>query len=206
MNPNHPNRLADKLKANPSFFRDMDEALLGDIVFQYHEGELTGTDAAEVEALLRTDPRAKLIQQRLEAADRFISSKEGSTRLDSLLDRVLPPKRINNAAGTGAWHHASFACLGMAAQSSAPSPKTFIVEGKSLILLLIPQADGENLTVEVYTDAYQPSSELDGAVLWIGECSFRIEGDRAVVPLAGELLTFRLTTADGDDIPLNEQS
>lgn len=91
MNPDFPTRLAAQLRANPSLFEEMDDSLLGELVFHYAEGELDADDAAEVAVLLQTDPKAKAIYQRIEAADRFTASPAGNAWLENLRAHMLPP-------------------------------------------------------------------------------------------------------------------
>ena len=92
MNPEFPSNLAAQIKANPSLFEDMDDALLGDLIFHYVEGDMPAEDAAEVEAMIRTNAKAKAIHQRVLEANRFSASEEGAAWLESLPDRLLPPR------------------------------------------------------------------------------------------------------------------
>lgn len=92
MNSNFPHQFAAQLKANPSFFEDIDEALLCDMVFNHAQGLLSEDDAAEVETLLRTNAKAQEIRERLHDADRFMATENGRAALNDLLDRALPAK------------------------------------------------------------------------------------------------------------------
>jgi|GEM_PF-2289853 len=89
MNPNFPTQLAEKLTANPALFDDMDESLLGDVVFHYHRGELNADDTAKVAAMIQMNPMAQAIHQRILDAEKYASSENGKAWLDGMFDRVL---------------------------------------------------------------------------------------------------------------------
>lgn len=108
MNPDFPARLAAQLRDNPSLFDEMDDSLLGQLLFHYHENELNAEDVVEVEAQLQTNPKAKAIYQRIEAADQFATSPAGKTWLESLRNRALPPLTV---APQAAIAPAFFDCL-----------------------------------------------------------------------------------------------
>ena len=89
MNPESFQNLADHLSDNPSYFEDMDDSLLGDLIFHYHEGELPEAESAEVAALIATNPKAKVIHQRILEAGRYAASEPGKAWMESLPDRVM---------------------------------------------------------------------------------------------------------------------
>jgi hypothetical protein len=91
MNPDFPIQLAARLRDNPSLFEGMDDSLLGELIFHYHEGELDSEGASKVKELLKSNTKAKAVWKRLEAADRFVATEAGKTWLKQLPDRVLPP-------------------------------------------------------------------------------------------------------------------
>ena len=92
MNPEFPKHLAAQIKANPALFEDMDDSLLGDLIFHFVEDDLAAEDAAEVRALILTNTKAAAIHQRILDANSFSASAEGAAWLESLPDRVLPRK------------------------------------------------------------------------------------------------------------------
>lgn len=89
MNPEFPKRLAEQLKANPDFLDVMDDILLGELIFHYHQGELDADDKTAVEEMFKTNARAREILNNLKKADEFIASDAGKAWLKSLPDRVL---------------------------------------------------------------------------------------------------------------------
>lgn len=93
MNPDFPSRLAAQLRANPSLFEESDDSMLADLIFHYAEGELDAAHAAEVAALIESDPKAKTIYERIEAAARFATSPAGDAWLNNLRDRVTLSRR-----------------------------------------------------------------------------------------------------------------
>lgn len=147
---------------------------------------------------------------------RIVAGIADSKSPANILTAKNPPDGLRYTT-RGATHFVSFVVkqAGIAAQSGGSgecdgfaesSQRCFVVEGKSLILLLLPQSDGKHLTMEIHTTSYEPSTELDGAVVMIGESGYRIKDGRVVVPLDAKSIAFGLTTADGQNIQLSEQT
>ena len=90
MNTDFPNRLAVQLHDNPSLLEEMDDLLLSELVGHYYEGELDADDVVAVEAMLETNPEAKAIYERIEAAERFATSPACKIWLENLRNRALP--------------------------------------------------------------------------------------------------------------------
>jgi len=92
MNPNFPNELAAKIKANPALLEDADDAMLCDLIFHYVEGDLPAEQAGEVEAMIRASAKAKATHERILEANRFRHSAEGAAWLTELPERVWPTR------------------------------------------------------------------------------------------------------------------
>jgi len=218
MNPDFPNRLAAQLRDNPSFLEEMDDILLSELVCHYYEGELDAEDAAEVASMLETNPKAKAIYQRIEAADRFATSPAGKTWLESLRNRVMPSTAVtskpNPAHGTGG--HASRKIMRfpsilvqlmapIEAQLAASVPEAspieldrYSIEGTGLNLRLMTDRDGHNVEVRVFTKEGSPSAELDGArFTWKDGISVVVQQGQAVIPRPSLIADFTFTAADG---------
>jgi hypothetical protein len=158
MNSDFPTRLTSQLRANPLYFEEMDEILLSELVCHYYEGKLDADDAAEVEALLKTDSTAKEIYVRLQAADRFSASPEGKAWLENLPDRVLPPRKIgvsSTPAPAFFGHLPEF--LPLAAASTAPGSMEFTVAGMPGIRVILRH---QSARLAVYDDTGEPSTSL----------------------------------------------
>lgn len=89
MNPKFPAQLAEKVAANPALFEEMEASLLGDLVFDYHHGELDEESAAEVAALIQTNSTVRAVHQRILDAEKYASSENGRAWLEGMFDRAL---------------------------------------------------------------------------------------------------------------------
>jgi hypothetical protein len=82
--------LATKLRANPSYFDDVDDSLLVDFLLNYRNDELTNPeDIEEAKRELSENPRAKEIWKKFEQADQFAKSEEGQQFTEELIKKVF---------------------------------------------------------------------------------------------------------------------
>lgn len=215
---------AQRLAREPQLLADAEEKAIRSLLLSHSTGLLYEETARQADELIATDPQAAAIWAEFQETDEHLKTKAGKDWLNATRDRLLERvahKKPQLRSGVGGsvevarnlapppaieWHQVYFAGWGIAADSNQSSPRIFKVDGESLILLLLPHADGEHLTVEVYTSAYQTSSELDGSILLVGESRFLIENGSAVTPLETANLIFGLITKNGDNIALQEQS
>lgn len=210
MNPKFPAELAAKLASNPALFDDMEESLLGDLVFHFHQGELDEEDAAEVSSMIQTNPTAQAIYQRILDAKEYASSPDGEAWLDGMFDRVRSAQQGTSeiVPFPTSRCRVSFASFGIAAEDDDQplKYKVFDVDGFSESLMIQPHGEGSHAKVIVFDEEYESSAKLDGARLEIGDGSFLIHGGEAVVPLNDTCLEFRLISADGRDLSLRERA
>lgn len=89
MNPKPFQNLANQLKANPSYFEAVDDSMLGELIFHYHEGDLSKEETADVADLIETDPKARAILERILEAERYAVSPEGKAWMESLPERAM---------------------------------------------------------------------------------------------------------------------
>jgi hypothetical protein len=85
MNTDFPSHLAKELAGNPSLFGATKEAMLAELITAYVNGALSHEDAAEVEALLKSNDRAKTIHANILAVKRYLASEAGKQWLKSPL-------------------------------------------------------------------------------------------------------------------------
>lgn len=93
MNSESLKQLAERLRSNPSLFEDVDDELLCEAMLLYVNDDLSEADTAEMEALIKSDDRAKEVLTRFRAADEYAASPEGQAATERLLSRVLPQRR-----------------------------------------------------------------------------------------------------------------
>jgi hypothetical protein len=100
MNPKFPAQLAEKLAANPALFEEMEASLLGDLVFDYHQGELDEESAAVVNTLIQTNLTVRAVHQRILDSGKYASSENGKAWLEGMFDRALAASSVSSDVST----------------------------------------------------------------------------------------------------------
>ena len=103
MNTDFPSHLAKQLADNPSLFDATKDEMLAEYITAYVNGTLSNEDAAEVEALLKRNARAKTIHANILAANQFLSSEAGKNWLQQPVVRAdaAPSIFAISSAGIG---------------------------------------------------------------------------------------------------------
>lgn len=95
-NVRHSN-LANQLEANPDLFADMDEALLREVILEFHQGKLNEAESAKISVLIQSDNHAQTILDNIKASEHYAASPNGKAWLDGLLVRVMAETPVASA-------------------------------------------------------------------------------------------------------------